>query len=304
MLPLPAVNVAAHRDGVCIAQGSLDYVMGHPANAVLWLARESEALGRQLRTGQFVFTGNPYEQFVTLAKHEQGRLDALVDGAFGDVFLQLYASTEAPGPISALPRRRHRAGTDAERRRLSSAGLPVPGVEVRIAGEQGEELANGEAGEIWVRHRGVISGYFDNPEQTAQEFAGGWWMSGDVGLLDHDGFLYLIDRKKDMIVTGGLNVYAAEVEAALHAHPGVLLAAVVGIPSAEWGEAVHAEVILRDGAVATDVELMQHIKDAIGAIKAPKSITLVGGLPMSAVGKVLRRKVQDKYWQGKERRIG
>jgi acyl-CoA synthetase (AMP-forming)/AMP-acid ligase II len=197
-----------------------------------------------------------------------------------------------------------RAGTDAERRRLSSAGLPVPGVEVRIAGEQGEELANGEAGEIWVRHRGVISGYFDNPEQTAQEFAGGWWMSGDLGLLDHDGFLYLIDRKKDMIVTGGFNVYAAEVEAALHAHPGVLLAAVAGIPSAEWGEAVHAEVILRDGAVATDVELMQHVKDAIGAIKAPKSITLVGGLPMSAVGKVLRRKVQDKYWQGRERRIG
>ncbi len=224
--------------------------------------------------------------------------------AFGDIFVQAYASTEAPGAVSALPKRLHRSGSEAERRRLTSAGLPTTGVELKIVDSEGREAASGDAGEIWIRHRGVIRGYWGNPEQTAKEFIDGWWVSGDIGRIDAEGLLYLVDRKKDMIISGGFNIYASEVETALTSHPAVLMSAVVGIPSLEWGEAVHAEVVLRPGASADDKSLIAHAKAAIGAIKAPKTIAFVDALPLSAVGKVLRRKVQDKYWKDSERRSG
>ena len=224
--------------------------------------------------------------------------------AFGDVFLQAYCATEAPGAVCALPKRLHRSDSEADRARLASTGLPTPGVEVMIIDDEGREMPVGESGEIWIRHRGVISGYYGNPEQTAKEFVNGWWKSGDIGRIDEMGLLYLIDRKKDMIISGGFNVYASEVEAALNSHPAVLMSAVVGIPSQEWGEAVHAEVMLRDGAAVDEKALIAHVKAAIGAIKSPKSVAFVAELPLSAVGKVLRRKVQDKYWEGCERRIG
>src|SRR5271163_972145 len=212
--------------------------------------------------------------------------------AFGDVFIQAYCSTEAPGAVCALPKRFHTSGSDAERRRLVAAGLPTAGVEIKIANDDGSEAAAGEPGEVWIRHRGVIKGYFDNPEQTAKEFADGWWKSGDIGRIDAEGLLYLIDRKKDMIISGGFNIYASEVEVAINSHPAVLMSAVIGIPSTEWGEAVHAEVMLRPGEAVDAKALIGHVKVAIGAIKAPKSIAFVTELPLSAVGKVLRRKVQ------------
>jgi fatty-acyl-CoA synthase len=226
-----------------------------------------------------------------------------LQAAFGDVFIQAYCSTEAPGAVSALPKRFHRSSTAAERQRLISAGVPTPGVEIKIVDLLGDEVAAGETGEILIRHRGVISGYYENPEQTALEFIDGWWKSGDIGRIDSDGLLYLVDRKKDMIISGGFNVYASEVETAVNSHPAVLMSAVIGIPSTEWGEAVHAEVVLRPGADVDDILLIAHVKAVIGAIKTPKSITFVPELPLSAVGKVLRRKVQDKYWTGTARRI-
>jgi fatty-acyl-CoA synthase len=223
--------------------------------------------------------------------------------AFGDVFIQAYCSTEAPGAVCALPKRFHKSGSEAERRRLVAAGLPTAGVEIKIANDDGSEVAVGEPGEVWIRHRGVINGYFDNPEQTAKEFVDGWWKSGDIGRIDGEGLLYLIDRKKDMIISGGFNVYASEVEIAINSHSAVLMSAVIGVPSTEWGEAVHAEVVLKPGKDVDEKALIAHVKVAIGAIKAPKSIAFVTELPLSAVGKVLRRKVQDKYWQGSARRI-
>ncbi len=229
---------------------------------------------------------------------------AELHAAFGDIFLQAYASTEAPGAVTALPKRLHRSVTEDDRRRLCSAGLTTSGVELKICGDDGKDVPTGEPGEIWIRHRGVISGYFGNPEQTAREFADGWWKSGDIGRIDAEGLLYLVDRKKDMIITGGFNVYASEVESAINAHPAVLMSAVVGIPSEEWGEAVHAEVILKPGGGVDGPGLAAHVKAAIGSIKTPKTIVFVDALPLSAVGKVLRRKVQDKYWAGAERRIG
>lgn len=227
-----------------------------------------------------------------------------LQATFGDIFLQAYGSTEAVGAASALPRRFHRSDTEAARQRLGAAGLVTPGVEIKIVDDDGQQVAAGASGEIWIRHRGVISGYYRNPEQTAKEFSEGWWKSGDIGRIDAEGLLYLIDRKKDMIITGGFNVYASEVENAINSHPSVQMSAVVGIPNAEWGEAVHAEVVLRAGASVDDKTLMAHVKAAIGAIKTPKSIAFVSELPLSSAGKVLRRKVQEKYWIGSERRIG
>src|SRR5262249_30883145 len=129
--------------------------------------------------------------------------------------------------------------------RLGSAGKVSPGVELMIADDAGSRAAAGETGEVWLRSRATISGYFNNPEGTAAEFSNGFWKSGDLGYVDEDGFLFIVDRKKDMIISGGFNVYAIEVEAALNAHPSVAISVVVGRPHEEWGEAVHAEVVLK-----------------------------------------------------------
>ncbi len=131
----------------------------------------------------------------------------------------------------------------------------------------------------------------------------GTWKSGDLGYIDDGGYLFIVDRKKDMIIGGGFNVYAVEVEAALASHPAVLMSAVVGVPHTDWGEAVHAEVVLRSGAAATAAELIAHVRSKIGGYKAPKTLTFVESLPLTAVGKVLRRVVKEKYWVGRERRI-
>ena len=149
-----------------------------------------------------------------------------------------------------------------------------------------------------------MQGYYRNPEQSSLEFIDDYWRSGDLGFMDQQGYLHLVDRLKDMIVSGGFNVYAVEVEAALAEHPAVLMSAVVGVPHHEWGEAVHAEVVLREGAIINTQELIDAVKDRLGSYKAPKSITMVDSLPISVVGKVLRREVREKYWVGHQRAIG
>ena len=172
-----------------------------------------------------------------------------------------------------------------------------------IADDDGHSLPPGQTGEIWLRSQGTVKGYYANPEGTASEFANGFWKSGDLGHLDEDGYLFIVDRKKDMIITGGFNVYAIEVEAALSEHPAVLMSAVVGVPHVEWGEAVHAEVILGENKMASAEELIAHVKAKIG-YKAPKTIRFVSELPLSSVGKVLRRLVRQPYWEGRDRMIG
>lgn len=231
------------------------------------------------------------------------RLAELVD-CFGQVFTQAYAATEAPVMISILQKEAHRDDSDQAIRRLSSAGRVTPGVEVFVTDNDGNPLPIGETGEIRIRSRAVIPGYFGNPEGTAAEFVEGAWRSGDLGYLDQDGYLYIVDRLKDMIISGGFNVYAVEVEAALASHPAVLNSAVVGVPHVDWGEAVHAEVQLREGASVGEEDLIAHVKNKLGSYKAPKSIAFIEQLPLSAVGKVLRRRVREKYWQSQERKIG
>ncbi|GMG95126.1 AMP-binding protein [Cupriavidus metallidurans] len=219
---------------------------------------------------------------------------------FGNIFIQFYGATESLQSVGILGKADHLTASEAQ---LGSAGRLQPNVEVRIVGQDGNDVEPGTVGEIWARSRGVISGYYKNPEATAAEFENGFWKSGDLGYIDQDGFVYLVDRKKDMIITGGFNVYAVEVEAALNAHPAVSNSAAVGVPHEEWGEAVHAEVQLRSGAQVSAEELIEFVKARVGRFKGPKSITFVEALPVSVVGKVLRRQVRDKYWVGKGRHV-
>jgi fatty-acyl-CoA synthase len=223
---------------------------------------------------------------------------------FGPVFAQIYAATEIPMPVSVLDKSEHDPDDPVAVRHLASAGRPSAGMEVFITDAEGNSLPPGETGEIRIRCPAAIKGYYLNPEATAAEFNEGAWKSGDIGYLDEAGYLYIVDRVKDMIITGGFNVYAVEVEAALMAHPAVFMAAVVGIPHAEWGEAVHAEIVLRPGAAVAATELIAAAKDKLGGYKTPKSLVFVETLPVSVVGKVLRRKVKEKYWQGLDRKVG
>ncbi|MFM0504779.1 class I adenylate-forming enzyme family protein [Paraburkholderia caffeinilytica] len=226
----------------------------------------------------------------------------LAQDRFGNVFTQIYGATECLQMVGILSKADHLTGVATGR--LASAGQVGTGIEVKVVDDNDNEVPQGQTGEIWVRCRGTIAAYFNNPEGTAAEFSNGFWKSGDLGYLDDAGYLFIVDRKKDMIITGGFNVYAVEVEAALSSHPAVENAAVVGVPHVEWGETVHAEVLVRAGSEVSAEELIEHVKGLLGRFKAPKSISFVEALPLSPVGKVLRRHVREKYWKDQARRIG
>lgn len=163
-----------------------------------------------------------------------GKLKQL-QAKLGNIFVQIYGSTEHFGFSSSLSIEQHIINTPEDEVRLSSAGQPTSGVEFIIVDENDQKVAPGESGEIWMRSRSTCLGYLNAPEKTAEEFHNGFWKSGDLGYMDKDGFIYLVDRKKDMIISGGFNIYANEVEAAVNSHPDVLMSAVVGIPHEEWG---------------------------------------------------------------------
>jgi fatty-acyl-CoA synthase len=222
---------------------------------------------------------------------------------FGQIFVQGYGSTETLMFVSVLNKRDHHAGTEDARKRLASAGRISPGVEIIIVNDEGDPVPTGTTGEIWLRARATITGYYGNEHGTAAEFADGFWKSGDLGYLDDGGYLFIVDRKKDMIISGGFNIYAVEVEAALSGHPAVLMSAVIGVPHPDWGEAVHAEVMLRENAAASADELIAHVKTRLGGYKAPKTIRFVQELPLSPAGKVLRRAVRQGYWTGQARLV-
>ena len=215
-------------------------------------------------------------------------------------FIQCYGMTEASVLLTSLTPEDHRRGGD----RLLSAGRPVPGVRLRIEDEGGQVLPAGEVGEICAQGGNFMDGYWNKPEATEEAFRGDWYHSGDAGYLDDEGYLYIVDRVKDMIVSGGENVYSAEVENAIATHPAVLQVAVIGIPSEKWGEAVHAIVVLRPDATATDEELIAHAKTAIAGYKVPKSIEFRDELPLSGAGKVLKRDLKKPYWEGHGRGVG
>jgi len=218
-------------------------------------------------------------------------------------FYQIYGMTETGGFATMLRWRDH-LHQDDKARRLRSAGQPAPGVEVRVILPNGNKAATGELGEVIVRSDILMTEYLNNPAGTAEVLKGGWMHSGDAGYFDDDGFLYIADRVKDMIVSGGENVYSIEVERALFTHPAVLEAAVVGIPSDEWGETVHAVVVLKPGASASESEIISHCRGLIGGYKVPKSVEFRSEpLPTTAIGKVRKNVLRDLYWQGQKTKI-
>lgn len=207
--------------------------------------------------------------------------------------VHLYGATETAPLVTGL--RHEELLTDSPRGK--SAGRPTLGVSLRIDAEPGEP------GEVLVSGPNVMAGYWNKPEQTAEVLQGGWYRTGDVGYLDDEGYLYLVDRAKDMIISGGENVYCSEVEDVIYRHPKVLEATVFGIPHEQWGEQVHAVVVPRDGSL-TEPELIEFCRTALGGYKVPRSVAFQAEeLPKSGPGKVLKRELRAPYWQGQERSI-
>jgi long-chain acyl-CoA synthetase len=227
--------------------------------------------------------------------------DVLVRGMkrFGGIFAQVYGMTETTGSITQLD------GVDHVPQLLRSCGKPYPWVQLRIVTDESHDAAPGTVGEVWTRSEQNMLGYWNNPDATAATLTSdGWLRTGDAGYLDADGYLYLHDRLKDMIVSGGENVYPAEVENALMTHPDVADAAVIGVPDPRWGEAVKAVVVAARGAELTEAGLIAFARDRLAGFKLPKSVDFVDALPRNPSGKILKRALREPYWTGKDRHIG
>ena len=214
-------------------------------------------------------------------------------------FVQVYGLTETTGGGTYLPPEDH----DPARGKLRACGLPAPGFEVRVVDAEDRPLAAREVGEIVIRATGVMKGYWHKAEATAKAVVDGWFHTGDAGYFDDDGYLYIHDRLKDMIVTGGENVYPAEVENAIFGHPAVADVAVIGVPDSRWGEAVKAVVVKKPGAEVSAEDVIAHARGRIAGYKLPKSVDFVDALPRNPTGKVLRRELRQPYWEGRERQV-
>lgn len=175
--------------------------------------------------------------------------------------------------------------------------------EIRIVDVDGNEVPTGQTGEVVVRGPHVMLGYWNKPEETADAIRDGWMHTGDAGYIDAEGFVFIVDRLKDMIISGGENIYSAEVENALSPHPAVLTVAVIGIPDPKWGEAVHAFVIIKPGQSVTPDDLVAHCKTLIAGYKCPRSLDFVSELPLSGPGKVLKTELRKRFWDEQDRKV-
>lgn len=221
---------------------------------------------------------------------------------FGPIFVQGYGMTEAAPLLAFLgPKDHHLEGARA--RLLRSAGRETALTRIRIVDDAGAELPPGAVGEVVARGHNIMRGYWNNPELTAERLRDGWLRTGDLGYLDEEGYLFLVDRKADMIVTGGENVYPKEVEDVLYTHPAVRECAVASAPDPKWTERVQAAIVLQDGATATEEELIAHCAATLARYKCPKKIEFWDQIPKSGVGKILRREVKDVFWASHDTRI-
>ena len=220
---------------------------------------------------------------------------------FGAQFIQAYGMTETTGTICMLLPEDH----DPEgNERMRSAGKPLPGVEVRIVGADGADMPTGEVGEVVTRSSNNMLGYWNLPDATAGTVTDdGWIRTGDAGYLDADGYLFIHDRMKDMIISGGENIYPAEVESAIFGHPAVQEVAVIGVPDPKWGETVKAIVVAKPGMTIDADDVIAWTRDRIAAFKAPRSIDVIDALPRNASGKILRKDLRAPYWEGYERMV-
>jgi long-chain acyl-CoA synthetase len=232
-------------------------------------------------------------------------LDALRRGLerFGPVFSQLFGQTETLN-VAVLRKEDHKLeGSAKEVRRLNSAGKPLGQGEMRIVDGQGHDVPLGEAGEILACSDRMMAGYWRMPEETARTITDGWLHTGDVGMMDEDGYIYLVDRKKDMIISGGENIYSREVEEVLYTHPSILEAAVVGVPDEKWGESVKAVVVLKQGAGASEEEIIDFCKERLASYKKPRSVEFRDNLPKTGSGKIKKGEIREEYWKDQERKI-
>lgn len=219
---------------------------------------------------------------------------------WGPILVQSYGQTEAPNSILLLDQRAH---ADASDQQLASAGRPFPGVEVDLLDENDQQVAAGTVGEICVRGPLLMSGYHRQPEQTASVLRGGWLHTGDLARREPDGLFHIVDRKKDMIITGGFNVYPREVEDVLAAHPAVAAVAVIGVPDERWGEAVKAVVVARPGASPSVDALIDYVRERKGSICTPKSVDFVEQVPLTGLGKPDKKALRQRYWASQARGI-
>ncbi|HWN99248.1 MAG TPA: long-chain-fatty-acid--CoA ligase [Blastocatellia bacterium] len=223
---------------------------------------------------------------------------------FGCQFGQGYGLTEASPLLTVLTAEDHAVTDETGERRLASCGKPVKGVDVRVVSFKGHDVKPGEVGEIIARGPNIMAGYWKRPADTEQAIVDGWLHTGDLATVDEDGYIYLVDRKKDMIVTGGENVYSTEVEAALYEHPAIQEAAVIPVPDPDWGEAVHACVTLCDGERVEPEQLIEFCRGRLANYKLPRSVEIIKGeLPKGGTGKILKKQLREKYWHGQSRLI-
>jgi len=224
---------------------------------------------------------------------------------WGQIFSQGYGMTETAPLLTGLDTWEHIVdGTPEQVRRLNSVGKEALGVEVRVVNAEDEDVQPGEIGEIVARGPNIMLGYWRMPEATSAAIVDGWMHTGDLATVDEENYIYIVDRSKDMIISGGENVYSVEVENALYTHPAVLECAVIGIPHDTWGEAVHAVVVCKPGMSVTEEELLAHARVQIAGYKVPRSVEFqLEALPKSGAGKILKRDLREKYWAGKSKNV-
>ncbi|MEZ5979745.1 MAG: long-chain-fatty-acid--CoA ligase [Planctomycetota bacterium] len=261
-----------------------------PAMIRMVLSEPSLATADVSSLGCVVYGGSPIPRTTLVEAQERLRCD----------FAQIYGLTETGNTAVCLRPEEH---ADPESELLLAAGRPYPEVEVKIVDDDGATLPPRAVGEIWIRSPANMTGYWNRPEATAETLRDGWVVTGDAGYLDETGHVYVCDRKKDMILYAGENVYPAEIEAVLVAHDGVAEAAVIGVPDERWGELVKALVVLEPGARPTKRELLAHCREGLADFKVPKSIDFVDTLPRTPSGKLKKAELRAPYWEGRERKV-
>jgi acyl-CoA synthetase (AMP-forming)/AMP-acid ligase II len=203
--------------------------------------------------------------------------------------------TEHGGNVLKFPKADHVRAVNGEEHLLASCGTPMCLADVRVVDEQGHECSPGVVGEIVIKGEQVLKGYFRNEEGTRKSFEGGWFHTGDMARRDEEGFFYIVDRMKDMIISGGENVYSREVEEVLYAHPAVSEAAVIGLPDPTWGESVTAVIVLREGMTATEAEIITTARNRLAGFKKPKRVIFLDELPKTVSGKIIKRDLRERF---------
>ena len=307
------------------AAGAIAYpLMKHGARQILMekvdLGRILEAIERERVTYLFLPPTVIYRllSHADIRHHDYSSLEYFIYGAapmsvdklreaidiFGPVMAQCFGQAEIPLMCTYLSPQEHLVTDDATSlRRLASAGRATDGTSIAIMADDGKLMSANERGEIVVRGALVTPSYFKNPAASSEAMQHGWRHTGDIGYLDDAGYLYIVDRKRDLIISGGFNVYPGEVEQVLWSHPAIQDCAVIGVPDPDWGEAVKAVVELRSECKATESELLAFCRERLGSVKSPKSVEFWKELPRSSVGKVLKRDIRAKFWVGQKRMV-